>query len=311
MAPEVVSLGEPLLEFNAVEPGLLREVSSYEVGWGGDTSNFAIAVARLGGSVGYVSRIGADDFGQIFIDLWEAEGVDTRYVVRDGSAPTGIYFVSRRGETHAFTYYRQGSAASGLQPEDVPEDYIASARVLHTSGITQAISTSAADAVFHAIDVARRAGVLVSYDPNVRLSLWGLGRARAIIRETIRLADFVLPSLEDARIITGSDNPEVIAAELLALGPRAVALKLGGEGVLLATQDSTERCLPIRVDVVDTTGAGDAFDGAFIVAYLRGEPLAQCVRFANAAAALSTRGWGAVAPIPDRAAVEDHLRRLD
>lgn len=308
MAPQIVSLGEPMLEFNAVEPGPLRDIRNYEVGWGGDTSNFAVAAARLGGDVGYVCRIGADDFGQIFMDLWEDEGVDTTHVVRDESASTGIYFVSRRGEAHAFTYYRKNSAASLLTPDDVPEDYIAGARVLHTSGISQAISTSAADAVFHAIDVARQAGVFVSYDPNVRLSLWGLGRARAIIRETIRLTDFALPSLEDARVVTGLDDPEAIAAELLALGPRAVALKLGGEGVLLATTDGMAWFDPIDVDVVDTTGAGDAFDGAFVVAYLRGQPLSGCVRFANAAAALSTRGWGAVAPVPRLEAVEAFMR---
>jgi 2-dehydro-3-deoxygluconokinase len=309
MTPDVVSVGEPLLEFNATEAGPLREVRNYEVGWGGDTSNFAVAVSRLGGSVGYVCRLGADDFGQIFLDLWQAEGVDTTHVILEEGASTGIYFISRRGVTHSFTYYRKDSAASHLSPEDVPEEYIAGAKVFHTSGITQAISNSACDTVFHAIEVARDAGVLVSYDPNVRLKLWGLQRARAIILETISLVDFVLPSLDDARVITGLNDPEAIASQLLERGPQAVALKLGGEGVLLATSEGLQRFEPFEVDVVDTTGAGDAFDGAFVVAYLQGRPLPECARFANAAAALTTTSWGAVTPIPRKEEVEALLKR--
>jgi len=308
MPPDVVSLGEPLLELNATEAGALHEVRSFEVGWGGDTSNFAIAVSRMGGSVGYICRLGADDFGQILLDLWLAEGIDTTHVTRDKDAPTGIYFISRRGETHSFTYYRKNSAASHMTPDDVPEEYIADAKVFHTSGISQAISNSACDAVFHAIKVARDAGVLVSYDPNVRLKLWGAQRARAIILETISLADFVLPSLEDSKLITGLRDPEAIATQLLERGPRAIALKLGGEGVLLATSNEFQYLEPFEVSFVDATGAGDAFDGAFIAAHLRGSPLPECVRFANAAAALTTTGWGAVAPIPQREDVEALIR---
>lgn len=309
MTPDVISMGEPLLEFNATGAGSFREVRNYEVGWGGDTSNFAVAVSRLGGSVGYVCRLGDDDFGQIFLDLWQAEGVDTTHVIREEGASTGIYFISRRGVAHSFTYYRNDSGASHLSPEDAPEEYIAGAKVFHTSGITQAISNSACDAVFHAIDVARDAGVLVSYDPNVRLKLWGLRHVRAVMLETIGLADFVLPSLDDGRVITGLDDPEAIASQLLEWGPQAVALKMGNEGVLLAASGGLYRFGPFEADVVDTTGAGDAFDGAFVVAYLQGRSLPECARFANAAAALTTTGWGAVTPIPQRADVEALLAR--
>jgi 2-dehydro-3-deoxygluconokinase len=311
MAVDVVALGEPMLEFNATEPGSLREVRTYEVGWGGDTSNFVVAVSRLGRSAGYICRLGDDDFGKILLDLWKREGVDTSHVILDQHAPTGIYFISRLGETHSFTYYRSGSAASRLSADDIPEEYLTQVKVFHTSGISQAISHSSCDAVFYAIEVAREAGALISYDPNVRLKIWDRESARSTILETIRMADFIFPSLEDARIITGLDDPEQIAGELQKLGPKVVALKLNEEGALLASQDGLRHIEPFKVDVKDTTGAGDAFAGAFVVAYLDGLDPYECGRFANAAAALTCTGLGAVKPIPARERVEDLLKPGD
>jgi 2-dehydro-3-deoxygluconokinase len=293
-----------MLEFNATSPGSLREVRSYEVGWGGDTSNFSVAAARMGAQVGYLTRLGSDDFGRIFLDLWESEGIDTSHVILEEGAATGIYFVSRLGAQHAFTYYRKDSAASHLAPADIPVDYIAGAKVFHTSGITQAISNSACDAVFEAIQTARKAGVRVSYDPNVRLKLWSPGRARAVILETISLSDFIFPSLEDARFLSLHQEPEEVAAYLLERGPQVVALKLGADGAILATQEGIERIPPYPVQAIDGTGAGDTFDGAFIASYLKGRSYEECARFANIAAALATTGHGAVAPIPNAGEVE-------
>lgn len=306
--PEIVSLGEPLLEFNSINSGPLKDVRQYEVGWGGDTSNFVIAVSRLGGKAGYICRIGDDDFGQIFLDLWNNEGVDTQYVIKDQeNHPTGIYFISRHGESHTFTYYRRDSAASRISPRDVPQEYIQNAKIFHASGISQAISNSACDSVFYAIEVARDTGVLVSYDPNLRLKLWGEKRARAVVLETISLADFVFPSLEDISVLIGLEEPSDIACRLLELGPKIVAIKMGSLGALLATQDGIVQFDPIKINVVDTTGAGDVFDGAFLSAYLRGCTLEGCASFANVAAALTTTGWGAVNPIPRKEDVDKFL----
>jgi 2-dehydro-3-deoxygluconokinase len=311
MPVDVLALGEPMLEFNAIEAGSLREVRNYEVGWGGDTSNFVIAVSRLGRMAGYICRLGDDDFGKNFLDLWKREGVDTSRVILDKHAPTGIYFISRRGEKHSFTYYRSDSAASRLSVDDIPEAYLAQVKVFHTSGISQAISHSASEAAFYAIEVAREAGALISYDPNVRLKLWDRERAQSTILETIRMADFVFPSLEDAHIITGLDDPEQITRDLQKLGPKMVALKLGKEGAILASQDGVCRIEPYEVDVKDTTGAGDTFAGAFIVAYLDGLDPYECGRFANAAAALTCTDSGAVKPIPTRSQVEKLLKKED
>ncbi len=315
MQPEIIAIGEPMLEFNATQEGSLAEVDKFSVGYGGDTSNFAIAASRLDGRVGYVTALGDDLFGERFLSLWEAEGIDTSQVRRNPEAPTGIYFISRKDKQHYFTYYRNTSAASRMTAAHLPRDYIRQGRVLHVSGISQAISLSACDAVFAAITTAREAGVSVSYDPNLRVKLWPLERARAIIHQTAAMADLMLPSYEDATALTGLDSPEAIAKYYLDLGPKIVVLKLGADGALLATRGENgdagamQRLDAFSVEPVDMTGAGDTFDGAFVVNWLRGMDLNDCVRFANAAGALTTTGLGAVTPIPRRAEVEKLLSR--
>jgi 2-dehydro-3-deoxygluconokinase len=302
--PDILCFGEPLLEFNQ-RPD--TGASLYLKGHGGDTSNAAIAAARQGASVGYVTGIGADAFGEDFLSLWRAEGVDTATVKIDPHAHTGIYFVTHTDKGHAFTYFRAGSAASRLAPSDMPDAAIRSAKIFHLSGISQAISGTAADAGFHAIDVARAAGVRVSYDTNLRLRLWDAPRARAVIHAAIAQADIALPSYDDAVTLTGLDQPDAIADFYLRLGCPLVALKLGKDGVLLADQSSRERVPGRVVNAVDATGAGDTFAGAFLARLVAGDAPRQAAAYANAAAALATTGYGAVAPIPRGAQVRAFL----
>ncbi len=302
---DVLAIGEPMLEFSQTGDG--GTAPQYLQGYGGDTSNFAVAAARQGARVGYFTRLGCDTFGERFMALWQREGIDVASVQHDPAAATGIYFISHDEVGHHFSYYRAGSAASRMRPDDLPQRAIEAARVLHVSGISQAISTTACDAVFAALTMARDANRLVSYDPNVRLKLWPAARARAIVLETVALADYCLPSLEDAVTLLGDAPPDALADAFLARGARCVALKLGPEGVLVATAEERHRVAGFRVDSVDATGAGDTFDGAFITERLRGARLEDAARYANAAAALSTRGYGAVDPIPARTEVERYL----
>ena len=300
--PDIIAIGEPLFELN--QP---KGQDVFQKGFGGDTSNCAIAAARQGASVGYLTSVGADQFGADFMELWKSENVDTSLVKTSPVAHTGIYFVTHGPEGHVFSYLRAGSAASRMTERDIPEDAIRGAKVLHASGISQAISSSAADAVFHAMHVARAAGVAVSYDTNLRLRLWPLDRARAVIHAAVALADIVRPGLDDARHLTGLSDPDEIVDFYLAMGARIVALTLGHEGAIVATPDRRERLAPIAIDLVDATGAGDMFDGAFLAEYVaHGDPFL-AGRYANVAAALSAQGYGAVAPMPRREAVEAAL----
>ncbi|MBA3476997.1 MAG: sugar kinase [Lautropia sp.] len=297
MQPRIVCLGEPMLEFNRQEDG------RYLAGHGGDTSNCAIAAARQGASVGYLTCLGNDAFGDSFMTLWATEGVDASEVRRDPQAHTAVYFVDHADGEHRFTYLRAGSAASRMTPQSLPQAYIAGAEMLHVSGISQAISDSACDTVFQAIALARASGVTVSYDTNLRLKLWPLERARAITHAAMRDCDIAMPGLEDAVHLTGLDEPDAIADFYLNLGAGTVALTLGRAGTLVATAQRRERISVREVAAVDATAAGDTFDGAFLAELLEGRDPFAAARYANAAAALSTLGFGAVAPMPSRAQV--------
>jgi 2-dehydro-3-deoxygluconokinase len=300
---DIVSIGEPLFELNQG-----RGETVFRPGHGGDTSNMAIAAARQGASVGYVTAVGADQFGESFLSLWKAEGVDVSGVKKSPVAHTGLYFVTHGPDGHVFSYMRAGSAASRITPDDMPAETIRSAKVVHASGISQAISSSAADAVFAAFRIAREAKVTVSYDTNLRPRLWPLDRARAVIHAAAGLADILKTSIEDARQLAAVDDVDKIADFYLALGPGIVTLTLGEGGALIATRTKRERIAAHPAKLIDATGAGDMFAGAFLAECLRtGDPFA-AGRYANVAAALSTEGYGAVAPMPKRAVVEAAMR---
>lgn len=307
MQPELVCMGEPMIELNQTSPTEKR----YLQGFGGDTSNCAVAAARQGAKVGYLTALGQDSFGDAFIELWRQEGVDSSRVLRDPEAHTAIYFVTHGKSGHEFSYLRAGSAASRMKAADVPADYIKAARALHVSGISQAISASACDAVFAAIEIAKAAGVLVSYDTNLRRRLWPLPRARAIVAATAALADIVKASIEDVEALTGLSDTDAILDHYLDAGARAVALTLGDGGAAVATPERRERLPRHEVELVDATGAGDTFDGAFLTEYLRTGDVFASARWANAAAALAVTGFGAVAPMPTREAVAAFLARSE
>jgi 2-dehydro-3-deoxygluconokinase len=185
-----------------------------------------------------------------------------------------------------------------MRPSDLPLSIIRSSKVLHVSGISQAISDSACDTVFAAIEAAREAGARISFDCNVRLKLWPLPRARAVIMATMPLCHWFLPSLDEAAQLSGRDSPDAIIDWCHAHGAPIVALKMGGDGVFVSTGKSREHIAGMDVEVVDATGAGDCFDGAFAARLIAGDTPFAAGRYANAAAALATTGYGAVAPLP-------------
>jgi 2-dehydro-3-deoxygluconokinase len=301
--PDLICLGEAMVEFNQ-QP----EDALYKAGFGGDTSNTAIAAARQGAKAGYVTAVGADRFGDLLIDLWRREEVDASEVKRDADAPTGIYFVTHSEAGHQFHYYRAGSAASRMTPKDLPLDYLKGGKVLHVSAISQAISENACETVFAAMDAAKKAGLEVCFDTNLRLKLWSLDRARDAIDGAIRRADILRPALDDARTLTRIEDADAILDHFLKQGPKLVVMTMGKDGVILATATARHRLAPHRIAAVDATGAGDTFNGSFLARLIAGDAPLDAARYANAAAALSTMGYGAVAPIPRPADVYKFLR---
>ncbi len=302
---DIVTLGEAMVEFNQSSHSKANDAPLYAQGFGGDTSNAAIAAARSGARVAYLTRVGTDRWGDHLMDLWQRENVNTTSVLRDAQAPTGMYVVSHDAQGHHFSYARAGSAASRMQPQDLAhwQDTIASSQWLQLSGISLAISTSACDTAFAAMAHARNVGTRVAFDSNLRLSLWPLARAQACIRYAVSLCDLFLPSLEDMTALTGLTQAADIIAWSHTHGAARVVLKLGGDGAL-ASDGHHQRQMPGHaVQAVDATGAGDCFAGNLLARLSAGDDLWAATAYANAAAALSVQGFGAVGPLPERDAV--------
>ena len=297
--PLIVSIGEPLIEFNQTRPG----APGYLRGYGGDSSNMIVAAARSGARTAYVTRLGDDEYGRLFLELWRAEGVDVSGVGIDPQAPTGSYYVSHGPQGHEFEYRRAGSAASRMGPQDLPRALLDDAGFVHASGISLAISACAADAVRAAFAAARTAGARISFDANLRLKLWPLERAREAIAAAARAADFFFLSSDEARLLSGISDEAAVLDWAHGLGAHTVFLKLGADGAWASEGARRERIAGIRVAAVDATGAGDCFCGAALAQLAAGRSAFEAARYANAAAALATTGFGAVDPLPRADAV--------
>ena len=289
----VVALGEPLYEFSRI-PGARH----YAQGFGGDTSNFAVAAARAGARAVYLSRIGDDPFGEELLGMWRAEAVDVSAVEVAIGEPTGLYFITHGSQGHVFSYRRAGSAASAMRLTPRFASAIERAGYLHVSGISQAISVAACDTVFEAIALARRQAVPVSYDLNYRPRLWPAARARAIAEATIALSDLFLPSLDEASSLLGIATADALIDWSHERGARLVAVKAGADGAIVSDGRTRVAIPAYRVVALDATGAGDCFAGVLVTRLVAGDSLVDAARAACVSAALSTTGYGALSALP-------------
>jgi len=304
--PELVTLGETMAVFNPASSGPLQYISDYKRLIGGAESNVAIGVSRLGHSSGWISRLGSDPFGRFVNNFIRGEGVDTSKVIFDDEYPTGIYFkeIKATGDVTVF-YYRKGSAASMMSPADLDEAYIKSAKILHVSGITPALSENCKQTVFRAMEIAKSAGIKVSFDPNIRLKLWNRQKAASVLREIAAYADIVLPGIDEGEIIFGVNEPQAVAERFLELGASVVAVKLGKNGAMVVTRDEVIESPAFDAGrVIDTVGAGDAFAAGFLTGVLEGMPLAQVAGLANACGGFATTIVGDVEGLPLRDEIE-------
>ncbi|GGS39918.1 sugar kinase [Deinococcus knuensis] len=305
---DLLGIGECMVEFHAARP--LGEAAHLTRAYGGDVLNALISAARLGSRAAFLSRVGNDPFGPPLRRAWAAEGIDVTHAPLV-PGENGVYFISLQpGGEREFTYRRAGSAASLLTPDDVTPQAVQGSRAVLLSGITQALSASAQAATLRAARLAREAGTLVAFDPNHRPRLWEARAghaahqaARDAWTELLPFVDLLLPSWPaDTLFLDPQDaaTPERSAAAFAALGP-AVALKAGGDGAFLHARSGAAHVpAQANVTVIDTTGAGDAWNGAFLHALLRGDPPAQAAGLAHRVAAHSLQFRGAVPPRPER-----------
>ncbi|WSJ47880.1 sugar kinase [Streptomyces sp. NBC_01317] len=330
---DVVCLGESMVTFLPSRPGRLADVPSFDRAIGGAESNVACALAAAGHAVKWVSRVGADGFGDHLVAAVGAYGVDTSGVRRDPERPTGIYFrtaTDRATDAHEVAYYRAGSAASAMSPATVPYRDLWAGRVLHLSGITAALSADCL-ALMRELTRRRPGRPLVSFDVNHRPGLWRDGSGAEILLGLARGADLVFVGEDEAAEAWGLRGADAIRAALPE--PRTVVVKRGSAGATVLTregedstpysdqdlaQDTTHVTAPdtitdmpaLHVDVVAPVGAGDAFAAGFLSATLRGLPAAARLRHGHLMAAATLTVPGDLGTPPARADA-DRLAGLD
>jgi 2-dehydro-3-deoxygluconokinase len=276
---DVLTLGEAMVLFAASEPGPLTQAAVFRRFCAGAELNVAIGLARLGLRVGYLSRLGGDSFGSFMLDTMASEGISTALIDVESRKRTGFMLKSRAtgGRDPQVEYHRLGSAASGMNACDLQRLAAVRARHLHLTGITPALSAGCRELAFEAVRWARRGGLTISFDPNLRPQLWP---STAVMTDTINelagLCDVVLPGIEEGRRLTGLHDAAAIAAHYLDNGASQVVVKLGAEGAWCASRRGTAQHVPgvpVR-HVVDTVGAGDGFAVGVISALLEGLELA-------------------------------------
>jgi 2-dehydro-3-deoxygluconokinase len=271
----------------ADQVGPLAHASTMSLGIGGSESNVAIGLQRLGVQSVWCGRVGADSLGQLVEREIRAEGVEVRIAV-DPAAPTGLMIKERRTPaTQRVSYYRAGSAGSGIAPGDVGELLISQAALLHISGITPALSTQAASTISYAIAAAKSAGVPVSFDLNFRANLWSREGAAGVYRDIIPLADIVFAGDAEAAIAVGAGEPEDLARRIADLGPSQAVIKLGADGALALIDGQLFRQEAVSVEAVDTVGAGDAFVAGYLAEYVSGRAPGERLRTAAATGAFA------------------------
>ncbi len=266
---ELVTIGETMALLRSPRPGRLRDMSSLRLSAAGSESNVAIGVTRLGHSAAWIGRVGNDELGHLILNRLRGEGVDVSRAQRD-DAPTALMFRERRtSHVDRVTYYRRGYAGSRLSPDDLDEHLLRAASVVHLTGITPALSDSARAATYAAAEIARSAGVLVSFDLNYRSALWGPELAGEHLRALATASDIVFAG-EDELALLDPGSPDRAARELSGDGARTVVVKKGSAGAFAVRGDQLFEQAALPVEAVDPVGAGDAFAAGYLCGVFEG-----------------------------------------
>ncbi|MFB5191239.1 sugar kinase [Alicyclobacillus fastidiosus] len=303
---DVLTFGEPLVNFVAREPGSLHDVSEFWRGIGGAEVNVAVGLARLGHRPQYISQVGDDVLGDYIARRLCEEGVNTDYVRVCKEATTGYQFKTKVAEGDPEIHYvRRNSAASKLRFHEDHKALIESATLVHMTGIPLALSTETLNFAEQFIAAAKAAKKRLTFDPNLRPSLWPSAQQMVeTINSFAAMADIVLPGLAEGRTLTGLQNPEEIARFYIEQGVGAVVVKLGPDGAFFQTQNRRGYIggYPVT-QVVDTVGAGDGFAVGVISALLEDLPVADAVARGCAIGAMQVMCEGDLEGLPSRAAL--------
>ncbi len=308
-APDVVTFGEAMLMLVADRPGPLEEAQGFVKRTAGAETNVAIGLARLGLRVGWVSRLGTDSMARYLLAAMQHEGIDCSHVVCDSQQRTGFQFKGRvtDGSDPPVEYHRKGSAASLIQPGDIDTAWLASARHLHATGVFAALSPNCFETARRSLALMREAGRTISFDPNLRPTLWpSTERMREAINELAAMADWVLPGLEEGRLLTGESTPEGVARFYRERGASLVVVKLGPAGAYVdsAAGGAYVPGFPVA-KVIDTVGAGDGFAVGVISALLEGRSPLDAARRGAWIGARAVQVLGDTEGLPTRTQLEE------
>lgn len=307
---DVALFGEAMLLLVADRPGPLEDAQSFHKRTAGAETNVAIGLSRLGLKVGWASRLGTDSMGRCLLATMKAEGIDCSHVICDATQKTGFQFKGRvtDGSDPPVEYHRKGSAASQMTVDDVDVAWLTLARHLHATGVFAAISPTTLPAAVKTMDAMRAAGRTISFDPNLRPTLWASTDAmRRAINDLASRADWVLPGMEEGLLLTGESTPEGIAQFYRKLGAKLVVVKLGAEGAYYDSDTAgTGRVegFPVK-EVIDTVGAGDGFAAGVVSALLEGRSVPDAVRRGSWIGARAVQVLGDTEGLPTRAQLEE------
>lgn len=287
---DVITFGESMVLFSPGDKGPLRHIHNFTKSIAGAESNVAIALARLGNKVGWFSKVGNDEFGRYLEFMIRGEGVDVSRLIKDTEHQTGLLFKELFEHVNPNVYYyRKNSAASHLQPSELDAEYIKSAKILHITGITPAISQSAKETIFEAIKIAKEAYVKVSFDPNIRLKLWTVDEAKETILEICKMTDILFPGIDESEMLLGTTYTSEIMKSFHDMGVSEIALKLGKKGCMVSDGKVAEFIPGYTVEKIeDSVGAGDGFAAGYLSSRLKGCSIQEAGDFANGVGAMAT-----------------------
>ena len=295
---DIITIGESLIELSCDDN--LSSTECFYKYYGGDTLVTAVTARRLGGKVGFITKVGDDAFKDYLIECWEKEGLDISHV-KIAEEQNGVYFITKPGvEGKELVYYRKKIAQSKFSVSDVSEEYLSSARVLYTSGITQSISLSAKEAVSLAYSIARKNGVITAYDPNYSATIHTPETIKENFNSVVSDVDIMFMSTKnDTVCILDLDSVEGIIKYLWDMGVSTVVLKSGKDGGYYTGYNGEINFTEFYTkEVVDTTCSGDCFNGAFLYGITHGYTPFQSSKLASITAGLQAKGMGAVKSVP-------------
>ncbi|MFD2680511.1 sugar kinase [Bacillus seohaeanensis] len=280
---DVITIGEAMVTFNPASTGPMKFVNTFEKKIGGAELNLAIGCARLGLKAGYVSRLGNDEFGKYIKTFARGEGIDVSKLDLVEGYPTSLNFkeMMEDGNVRTF-YYRDKSPTLTMTPDDLDEAYFQQAKILHLTGIFPAIDEKNIAIIERSIELAKKYGVKISFDPNIRLRMWSKEEAREVLSKILPHVDILLAGDEEMEIIIGERDPIAIMERIKEWGISFIAIKQGDKGSVGYYNGEIIESPSIKVTkVVDTVGAGDGFNAGFIYGVLQGWQLERTLKFAN------------------------------